>query len=137
MMANFGGVRSAARIKGMTLIDLTPAKFACYATASCPAVLKDEVSGRYVIIGERRDPDSPGICGRVGPNEVALEISAELLEGALHFLRSESRTRFGRLGWIKRVCDHFLLYWRWLRVQAASAPEANAPTSPQTKISSA
>ena len=79
-----------------------------YATASCPAVLKDEVSGRYVIIGERRDPDSAGICGRVGPNEVALEISAELLEGAL----SRGVVLRGGAGLLGRAQPGDLLYQR-------------------------
>jgi hypothetical protein len=71
------------------LLDLTPTMFRCAALASCPAVLKDERGQNYVIIGRRLDPDTAGIRGRVAPHEVALEISAELLEGALIALSAQ------------------------------------------------
>jgi hypothetical protein len=67
----------------LDLVDITPPEFACAMTMSCPAVLKNEKTGHYVIIGKLRDPNSPGLRGRVGDGEVALEISRELLEGAL------------------------------------------------------
>ena len=65
------------------LTDLTPAKFACTFSASCPAVLKDEASGKYVIIGKVCNADDPGLSGRVGPDEMAVEITSEMLEMAL------------------------------------------------------
>ena len=63
------------------IIDLTPAKYAC-GIAQCPAVFKTE-NQTYLIIGKLCVETSPTLQGRVGPGEVVVEISAELLEGAL------------------------------------------------------
>lgn len=73
-----------------TLVDLTPAEFACSMTMSCPALLKDERSGTYVVIGKIRDPQSPGLRGRVGSDEMAIEISSALVDDAIRprFLRT-------------------------------------------------
>jgi len=62
------------------MIDITPAKFACVATASCPAILLDEANGRYIIIGKLIASSDPAISGRVGPNEAGIEIPIGLLD---------------------------------------------------------
>jgi len=67
----------------LKLTDITPAKFACGTSfSSCPAVFKSE-EATYVIIGRVCDGDQPDLHRRVGPGEMAIEISAELLETAL------------------------------------------------------
>jgi hypothetical protein len=60
--------------------DITPAEHRC-PTGECPAVLSTE--GRYVIIGKRLDPEAEGLSGRVGEDEEAVEIPAEILLSAL------------------------------------------------------
>jgi len=62
-------------------VDLTPARFACSLTMSCPAVYKGHEN--YVIVGKLITPQDPMIRQRVGPGEAAVEISVELLEGAV------------------------------------------------------
>jgi hypothetical protein len=60
--------------------DLTPAEYRC-PMGDCPAVLSTE--GRYVIIGKRLDPEAEGLSGRVGEDEAAVEIPAEMLLASL------------------------------------------------------
>jgi hypothetical protein len=65
------------------LTDLTPSKFSCTFTASCPGVFKDQNDGSYWIIGQSRNADSVGLDQRVGKDESLVQISREILEGAL------------------------------------------------------
>jgi len=62
-------------------VDLTPAHFACSLGMSCPTVYKGDEN--YVIVGKLMTPEDPLMRQRVGPGEVAVEISVELLEGAV------------------------------------------------------
>lgn len=67
----------------LKLTDITPAKFACGGSnSSCPAVFKSQEE-TYVIIGKICDESEPDLHQRVGLGEIAIEISAELLETAL------------------------------------------------------
>lgn len=68
-------------IMAKKIIDITPQKYSC-ALVECPAVFKTE-DHTYIIIGKIHDADHPTLQGRVGQDEIAIEISAELLEGAL------------------------------------------------------
>lgn len=65
------------------LKDITPQRFLCGPTiSSCPAVFKSS-SHSYVIIGKACKADDPALHGRIGPGELAIEISSDLLEAAL------------------------------------------------------
>jgi len=64
------------------LTDITPIKYACELSASCPAVFKSD-SDSYVIIGQICNSEEPSLKGRVGAGEMAIEISADLLEKAI------------------------------------------------------
>jgi hypothetical protein len=69
------------RYTKMKLIDLTPAKFLC-GKMNCPAVFQlDEKN--FVIIGKIFSEGDPTLRDRIGAGDVAIEISAELLKGAL------------------------------------------------------
>jgi hypothetical protein len=116
------------------MIDITPAKFACVGMASCPAVLKDESTGQYVIIGQHRDPHSPGLRGRVGNGEVALEISAELLEGALSQIsKFDVHTIFQNMSALNSEAAQLFLNCLNALMPAAISPELNARIQPQTQ----
>jgi hypothetical protein len=119
------------------LKDLTPPKFACAMWASCPAVLKDESSGRYVIIGKWRDPNSPAITGRVGPDEVALEISADLIESAIREAIAERDNIYTQINSLSREAGQLFLNWLNGLPPAASAPGPNAQTAPRTETAAA
>jgi hypothetical protein len=120
------------------LIDITPEKFACVAMASCPAVLKDNKAGRYVIIGQRRDPDSPGLRGRVGIEEVALEISAELLESALLQLSTQAaHNALQQINVISIEAGQLFLSFLNTLAPAAISPELSAQIQPQTQSAAA
>jgi hypothetical protein len=69
-------------MKQKKFIDITPAKFMCTMGLSCPAVFKSN-TGSYVIIGKVLDASDPNLGHRIGQNEAAIEISSDLLEGAL------------------------------------------------------
>jgi hypothetical protein len=133
-----GDADASAYDEPRQLKDLTPAKFACAFGASCPAVLKDDDSNEYVLIGKRYDPNAPGIRGRVGPDEVALEISAELLEGALSSaLAAQPSDILARLNSINPEAGQlFLTWWNALR-QAASAHGSNAQSASRTETAAA
>jgi hypothetical protein len=67
----------------LKLIDITPAKFACGGgVSSCPAVFKSP-KATYVVVGTIYGDDAGDLKDRIGPGEIAIEISAELLETAL------------------------------------------------------
>lgn len=73
------------------LRDLTPVKFLCGPLASsCPAVLKSNMNS-YVIIGKIADSESPELRGRVGQDEMAVEISSELLETAIELMLKQRK----------------------------------------------
>ena len=64
------------------LEELTPEAMACDVSVSCPAAFKSQ--GGYVIIGKVVDAkDYPELAGRIGEDEIAVEVSAELIEGAV------------------------------------------------------
>jgi hypothetical protein len=63
--------------------DLTPAEYRCEIGASCPAVLETD-NGKLAIIGKSvTEQDYPELAGRIGPDEYAIEISADLVRKAL------------------------------------------------------
>ena len=65
------------------LVDITPPKHKCDIDISCPAVFKSN-EGTYIIIGKTINPgDHPGLCGRVGSDETAVEIALDLVEDAI------------------------------------------------------
>jgi hypothetical protein len=66
------------------LIEITPEKFRCgEATPTCPAVFQSN-AGTYLIIASAVNlSEHPGLKHRIGTDETLIEISAELLEGAL------------------------------------------------------
>ena len=72
-----------AHHKPRPLIDLTPRRFACAVSMACPALLEDEAGDKFIIIGKVRDPQSAGLRGRVGPDEMAVEIARDLVLGAI------------------------------------------------------
>jgi hypothetical protein len=76
-------------------VDLTPAHFACSVGMSCPAVYKGDEN--YVVVGRLVTPEEPTMRRRVGPGEAAVEISAELLEGAIK----------AAIGWLSSEAAHF------------------------------
>lgn len=66
------------------LIELTPARHRCYGVSStCPAVFKSE-KRTYVIVGKVIDVSShEELRGRIGDNEAAVEIPADLIEAII------------------------------------------------------
>lgn len=60
------------------LIDVTPAKYKC-PWADCPAIFRSSAD-TYVIVGKICNTATSPLLGRVGPDEMAIEIPAELLE---------------------------------------------------------
>lgn len=64
------------------LKDITPAEFACTLTASCPAIFENARANNFVIIGKVRSKCA-ALEGRVGADEMAIEISADLIRVAL------------------------------------------------------
>ena len=66
------------------LTDITPADVACKPVGpTCPAVFKTE-RGTYVIVGRVTGAyEFAQLQSRVGLNEAAVEISAELLHAAI------------------------------------------------------
>lgn len=63
--------------------DLTPERFRCDISVSCPAVLATH-DGKLAVIGKAvTEQDYPELAGRIGPDEQAIEISAELVMEAL------------------------------------------------------
>ena len=72
-------------MKKKKLTDITPAKFQCGgATPVCPAVFKSN-QNTYIIIGRAVSlTEHPGLSRRVGDDETLIEISAELVESAIH-----------------------------------------------------
>lgn len=66
------------------LIEITPAKYRCEFEGSCPALFKSN-HGTYVIIGKKVDLQShSSLHGRVGDDETAIEISFEIVDGAIN-----------------------------------------------------
>ena len=63
----------------MKLKDVTPTAFSC-AGGCCPSVFETN-RGTCLIIGSRVDSADRLLPGRVGPNEVAIEVPAELIRG--------------------------------------------------------
>lgn len=63
----------------MKLIEITPESLCCV-IGTCPAVFETD-SGSYVLIGKVvKDGDSAALlAGRIGPDEVAIEIPKEFL----------------------------------------------------------
>lgn len=58
--------------------DVTPAKFACVAMASCPKLLQgDEFD---VVIGKRIDVLPASVAERVGPDEIAVMLPKGLVK---------------------------------------------------------
>jgi hypothetical protein len=62
------------------LTELTPEKYRCQ-SLQCPAVFKSDTG--YVVIGKTTNNEYGELQGRVGADETAIEISADLLEAAL------------------------------------------------------
>jgi hypothetical protein len=63
--------------------DLTPVEYRCDVGISCPAVLETD-DGKLAIIGKSvTEQDYPELAGRIGPDEYAIEISADLVRKAL------------------------------------------------------
>ena len=97
-------------------VDLTPTRFACSLAMSCPTVYKGDEN--YVIVGKLITPEDPLMRQRVGPGEAAVEISAELLEGAVraairesnsaaeHATASTGRPSHAELGDVNRPPSH-------------------------------
>jgi NAD(P)H-hydrate repair Nnr-like enzyme with NAD(P)H-hydrate dehydratase domain len=56
--------------------DITPAKFKCSLSMACPSVHKSDDGKTYIIVGRFVDKDDH-------TGEATIEISAELLEGAI------------------------------------------------------
>jgi hypothetical protein len=63
------------------LTELTPAHLQSY-PSYCPAVFVTD-QGNYYIIGKRVDPNQVGLTERVMEGEELIEISSELIEGAI------------------------------------------------------
>lgn len=86
--AAFGLSESAsqkyAKALERALQDITPVSYACTTGFSCPAVLVDEQSRSYVIVGKKFDPERLRQIGKgVGDDEWAIEISMDLVDAAL------------------------------------------------------
>jgi hypothetical protein len=67
-----------------TFIDITPKRFRCGDWGGCPAVFAGD-DDTYHVIGTTvpADRDMPHLEGRVGPGEVTVKISKDLLEAAV------------------------------------------------------
>ena len=63
----------------MKVKEITPNKFACMA-GGCPAVFETN-RDTYLIIGTQADTSDKRLIGRIGPNEVVIEVPVELLRG--------------------------------------------------------
>ena len=64
------------------LTDITPEKYVCI-SGNCPAVLQSE-NQTYVIIGKKvNSAQYPALTNRVAQDEVALEVSMDLIQKAL------------------------------------------------------
>lgn len=63
-----------------TLADITPKQHRCDVTVSCPAVFIAP-NDKLVIIGKRCENNA--IAHRVGPDEVAIEVDADMIKQAL------------------------------------------------------
>ena len=62
------------------LTNVTPAEFACPPFGTCPSIHLAETD-TYVVVGRLVQPDEfPELEGRVGPDEVAIEIPRDLLD---------------------------------------------------------
>lgn len=66
------------------LTDITLAKYACTTAApTCPAVFQSE-NQTYVIVGKKvNSAQYPALTNRVAQDEVALEVSMDLIQKAL------------------------------------------------------
>jgi hypothetical protein len=65
--------------------DLTPKHLRCGdASPMCPAMFKSG-EGTYIIIGKRlyAGENNPELVGRIGDDEVAVEIAVELVEAVV------------------------------------------------------
>lgn len=71
----------------MKLTDITPVKHKCGTVGTmCPTVLQTD-AGTYIIIGKRLDMSTEiSLSDRIGLDEAAVEIPAEILESALEGL---------------------------------------------------
>jgi hypothetical protein len=65
------------------LEEITPPQYRCSFTASCPSVFVNNDNKTYVIIGKAYKFGAEALQARVGADEMAIEISADLLEHAL------------------------------------------------------
>jgi hypothetical protein len=63
-------------------VNITPHPFRCDFEASCPAVFETNAD-TYYIVGKKLGNDVPELRGKVGDDEMAVEISAALLKAAL------------------------------------------------------
>jgi len=61
----------------MKIKEVTPKVFSCEA-GGCPAVFETD-KGTYLIIGTKVDSAESLLSGRIGPNETAIEVPAELI----------------------------------------------------------
>ncbi len=61
----------------MKVKDVTPKGLACIA-GGCPAIFKTD-RGTYLIIGTNLDSARGLLSDRIGPNEVVIEVPAELV----------------------------------------------------------
>ena len=80
--------------RNAALKDLTPTRFACTYTMSCPAVFRDQSDGTYLIIGQACDARAVDLSQRVGREESLIRISGELLKGALAESWRESAIKY-------------------------------------------
>lgn len=62
----------------MKLKDITLKAFSCEA-GGCPAVFKT-TRETYLVIGTKVDSAENLLSGRIGPNETAIEVPAELMQ---------------------------------------------------------
>lgn len=62
----------------MNLVEKTPESLVCL-IGQCPAIFETD-RGTYVVIGQIVQ-DLEGIKGRIGKNEIAIEIPQKLLAG--------------------------------------------------------
>lgn len=66
------------------LRDITPAKYRCSMVSPACQAIFETGTGFYVIIGKVVNPaDFKELEGRVGPDEVVIEVSADLIEEAV------------------------------------------------------
>jgi hypothetical protein len=68
----------------MTLTEITPIELKCGSCGcGCPAVFKSD-NASYVIIGKKLDTKTQEqLKGRIADDEFVIEITQEMLEGAL------------------------------------------------------